>query len=77
MELQEVESGLKIRTAAVLGGTDGMLVKPRYLTARKPGAEGEVHSFVPGHGGDVWFVDHGQGSVAAYYCFDEFEAVSP
>lgn len=52
--------------------TTGMLISPKNLAARRCGAEGTVLGFVAGHGGDVWWVEHRDGSVAAY-CFTEIE----
>ncbi len=69
----QVKPGLKVRTNERLyRDTGAFCVKPKYLDARRPNAIGEVHSFIPGHGGDVWWVVHGEDDVAAY-CFDEFE----
>jgi hypothetical protein len=33
----------------------------------KVGVEGTVTGYVPGHGGDAWWVQHDDGSVAAYW----------
>ena len=47
-------------------GCAGLLVKPKYLEARRPNTKGEVAGFVPGHGGDVYWVRHEDGQVAVY-----------
>jgi hypothetical protein len=76
MDCNDVKPGLRVRTNAKVaepGATTGMLIKPEYLEARKVGAVGTVHSYVAGHGGDVWFVDHEDGSVGAYG-FPELDA---
>ena len=56
------------------------------LDRRRLGAEGRVFGHVPGHGGDVWWVAHGEpfrksfgeGDISSYlapYCFTELEVV--
>lgn len=52
------------------GACEGFLVNPKHLDARSPGAYGSYKDFVPGAGGDVWWVEHEPGKVAAYM-FDE------
>lgn len=47
-------------------GATGILVKPYLLEARRPKAKGETCGIVPGHGGDVYWVRHEDGQVAAY-----------
>lgn len=42
---------------------------------RPGGVEGEVVGVVPGMGGDVYFVNH--GNDVSLYCFDEFELIVP
>ena len=73
MDLDKVQVGLRIKTNAVLGKTTGMIVAARHLRARRPSTEGVIDSFVPGLGGDVWFIRH--GSEFGAYCYDEFELV--
>jgi len=51
-----------------------MLVSPKHLEARRANSEGIVLGALPGHGGDVWMVQHVGGQLAAY-CFTEFEPV--
>lgn len=75
MDLNSIKPGLKIKTNTEVnrpGATRGMLIKQPYLDARLALAEGTVHNWVPGHGGDVWWVEHTDGSIAAY-CFNEFD----
>ena len=59
-------TGKRIKTAMMLGSTDGMAIAQRHLDTRMPNCEGTVKGYVPGHGGDVWFVEHPDGAVAAY-----------
>lgn len=47
--------------------TGGFLVNPRHISARKPvGTNGVYKSWVPGAGGDLWWIEHEDGSVGAY-----------
>lgn len=71
MNLQDVKPNLRVRTTK-LEDTTGMLIQPKYLAARRSGKRGTVKGFVAGHGGDVWWVEHEDGTVGAY-CFTEFE----
>jgi hypothetical protein len=45
-----------------LEDTTGMLVNPKYLATRMCGARGKVERWVPGHGGDLWWVTHDDGA---------------
>jgi len=49
-----------------LESTDGMLINCKHLDVRRPNATGRYIGWVPGHGGDVWWVEHDDGIVAAY-----------
>lgn len=71
MNLSEVRAGLRVKVTR-LGSTKGMTVNPNHTYCRRVGACGEVIGWVPGHGGDVWWVKQGVGEIGAY-CFDEFE----
>jgi hypothetical protein len=71
MDANDVRPGIAVRTTE-LSGTEGMVVAERHLTNRRAGATGNVTAPVPGHGGDVWWVRHGDNDVAAY-CASEFE----
>ncbi|MBI2063669.1 MAG: hypothetical protein HYT65_01595 [Candidatus Yanofskybacteria bacterium] len=74
MQLEKVKVGLKVKTSKRLGKTTGMLIAQKHLDARQPNREGEVSGYVPGRGGDVWWVTHNDGSTGAYM-FDEFSPV--
>lgn len=67
----KIKQGMQV-TVTHLGSTVGMLIAERHLRVRRTGATGEVISYVPGHGGDVWFIDQGDGDAGAY-CYTEFE----
>jgi hypothetical protein len=72
MECDQVKAGLRVKTTE-LGNTIGILVKPQYLDARREGVVGVDQSHVPGHGGDVWWVEHEDTRVVAAYVFTEFD----
>jgi len=73
MNLNEVKTGLHVRTVGDLGDTEGMLIAKKHLDARRPYAVGVVWGYVPGHGGDVWWIKHEDGTIGAYM-YDEFKA---
>jgi len=73
-----LERGVRVRTNS-LSDTVEYIVKPQYLERRVPNAEGIIVDWVPGHGGDVYWVFHGESlknlkeeDIAAY-CYTEFE----
>ncbi len=66
-----LDNGTRVRTHKKLGKTTGFLVVMKHIEARKPDAPGVIDGIVGGHGGDVYWVRHGQ-DVAAY-SFSEFE----
>jgi hypothetical protein len=76
MDVDAIKPGLRVRTNATLGGTGGMFVHSKHLTARRTGAEGVAIQYVPGHGGDVWSVRHDDGDIAVYV-FSEIEPAAP
>lgn len=65
--------GTLIRTHAELEDSRGFLVVPKHLRARRPDAPGIIDEVVPGHGGDVYWVQHEGVADHAVYCFSEFE----
>jgi len=70
----QIEDGMRVKVTK-LESTRGMMIAAQYLAARKKGATGTVQGYVPGHGGDVWWVRHDDGSVAAY-CYTELKGVT-
>lgn len=50
-----------------------MMIHPRHLSARRPNLPGTIQGWVPGHGGDVYWVLHEGVEDAAAYGFPEFE----
>ena len=73
MRLDDIKPEIRVRIGTLLG-TDGMLIVPKFLEARREGAIGKIKGSAPGHKGDVWWVEHEDtpGEFAAYM-FDEFE----
>lgn len=67
-----LEPGTKIITDQVLGTTAGMMVRSDYLAARKPATKAVLGTYVGGHGGDVYWAKHEDGTVSVY-CWTEFE----
>jgi len=49
-----------------LGSEAGLLVEESALRSRQMGAIGTVLSWIPGHGGDAWWLRHDDGGVGAY-----------
>lgn len=77
----EIKQGMKVKTLATVAryGSEGyydqvkgMCIAPKHLEIRTPETNGTVQSYVGGHGGDVWWVTHEDGSVGAY-AYNEFE----
>ena len=75
MNCNEIKDGLKVRTTK-LGETKGILISPRNLDCRKAGITGTVSGYVPGHGGDVWWVKHDDSGEVGAYCFPELETAA-
>ena len=46
--------------------TAAWFIKPECLARREPGVAAILGNWVPGHGGDVWWAQHGDGTVAPY-----------
>lgn len=69
-----LSKGTRVKTHPKFGedATRGMLISAKNLDVRRCNATGMVRGPVPGHGGDVYWVEHYDGIVAVY-CFTEFE----
>jgi len=68
---------IKLRTKKRIADKEecrGFLVHERHLDARKPNTNGEYQGWVPGAGGDVWWVKHEDGTIGAYM-YDELTDV--
>ena len=75
MNLQEIKKGIRVKTNPALGSTNGLSVNQQHIRARRTSKEGTVLGFIPGHGGDCWWIKHDSGDIGAY-CYDEFEVLS-
>jgi hypothetical protein len=67
-----LKNGTRVRMHDRLGPTGGMFVPQGFIDARRPATLGVIAGVVMGHGGDVYWVRHIDGTMAPY-CFDEFE----
>ncbi len=71
--------GRRVRTHEELETTVGMMVGLKHLNGRRTNALGIIVGWIPGHGGDAYWVRHTEGpssddpSPVAAYCFTEFE----
>jgi hypothetical protein len=64
--------GMKFRTKAKLGKTDGFLVKSVYTDDRESNLDVTYYGWVSGAGGDIWWMEHPDGTIQAY-CYTELE----
>ncbi len=55
--------------------TGGFLVKDKYIISRRPNQEGIYRGWVPGAGGDLWWIEHQDGTIGAYM-YNELQDVS-
>jgi len=60
-----------------LQSTRGFIIDQRHLDCRRLGATGTYHGYVPGHGGDVWWIRHDHSENIGAYCFTELEPLNP
>lgn len=51
-------------------------VRDEYKAARRPGALATLGMYVSGHGGDIYWAKHDDGSIAVYG-WSEFDLASP
>lgn len=58
-------AGTPVVTNPIDSDCGGFFVKQKYIDARKA-APGIYRGFVAGAGGDVWWIEHEDGSVGAY-----------
>ena len=57
--------GTPVVTNPSISDCGGFLVKQKYIDARKA-APGIYRGWVAGAGGDLWWIEHEDGSVGAY-----------
>jgi hypothetical protein len=74
--LSSPKEDLRIKTANVLESTQGMIVPVTNLNNRKPGMLGRITGYVPGHGGDVWWVEHDEDHLIAPYSVMEMSELA-
>ena len=77
MNCDEVKPKMLVKITK-LGETIGYNVTSKHIDCRQVGLTGVVEGYVPGHGGDVWWVSHrdpGHIGEIGVYAFDEFELV--
>lgn len=67
------QNGMRVKIVR-LEDTKGMLIKQHHLDIREVGQTGILSGYVPGHGGDVWWVNHDNGTIGAY-SINEFEEI--
>jgi hypothetical protein len=70
MNCDQIKNGMRVKTTE-LGSAKGLTVKPRHLDCRKVGITGTVSGYVPGHGGDVWWVKHDESDEVGAYSVTE------
>jgi len=80
MDCDKVKPGQRITVVEKFAenATAGMFGVDANIKNRIPSANGIAVQYVPGHGGDVWYVAHSVNEQEdkytdiAVYCFDEF-----
>lgn len=61
------EIGARFKVAR-LDNSKGFLVHEKFIENRRLGAVGTFQGFAAGSGGDVWYLVHRDGVLAAYLC---------
>lgn len=51
----------------------GFLVKADYIANRRPSENAEYYGWVPGAGGDLWWIKHEDGTIGAYEFTEIFD----
>ena len=70
-----MKEGLKVKVSK-LKTTKGMMINPKYLETRAVGKTGRLIGYVPGLGGDVWWVRHdGNPEEFGAYSYTELKKV--
>lgn len=65
--------GVKVKIKNKIAGKKicmGFFVKDKYINCRRTDEVGTYRGWVPGAGGDVWWIEHMDGTIGAYL-FDE------
>lgn len=71
MRLEDVRDNIRVRVVR-LNEHKGWNIDQKNIKARQQGVEGLVIGCAAGHGGEVFWVSHGGGDIAAYSS-DELE----
>jgi hypothetical protein len=69
-------TGKAFRTKSELGDVDTMFVKTKHCIHRAPDIIVTYKNWIPGGGGDLWWMVDANGNVAPY-CFDELLELEP
>jgi len=56
-----------------LHSTKGMLITAKHLDVRASGIKGTIRGYVPGHGGDIYWVEHDDTKEVGAYGWHEFD----
>jgi len=65
--------GTKVRTEPNLeNDCEGFFVDNKHIKGRKKG-EGKYWGYVPGSGGDIWWIEHENNLIAAYLTSEVFD----
>jgi hypothetical protein len=71
-----LSNGTPIRTHDVLDSEYGLLLSANCRAQRRPSANGVIRGVVPGHGGEVYCVEHNhRDEFYASYSYTEFEVI--
>jgi len=71
-----LKNGTRVRTNERLDSAAGLIIPSNCHAQRRESAFGTVRGVVPGHGGDVYYVEHELHDLCyAAYCFTEFEVM--
>ncbi len=72
MESDEIRIGMRVKITG-LKSTRGMFIDDKHLKVRKVGIIGTIEGWVPGHGGDVWWIRYHYSGRIGVYASNEFE----
>lgn len=71
--LENPQPGMKVRINCQPDNTPGFFIVKDLLANRKAETTGVLYDYVPGHGGDVWYVIHEETPVVKVNGVDEWE----
>lgn len=70
-----ISGGLRVRVTKLKSDGRGFLVKDEHLECRREGVTGTIRGWVPGAGGDLWWVHHDDSEEIGAYIFTELEEI--